>query len=76
MVGLGWYLEDFGTESHVLVLVFGGFLKKNREGGKTIIGPSPKNTFAAAKAALPWRSRMAKKATHGFAAAKELFIEE
>ena len=41
MVGLRWYLDVLGSESHVLVLVFGGFLKKNREGGKTIIEPSP-----------------------------------
>ena len=58
MVGLGWYLDVLGSESHVFVFVFRGFLKKNRERGKTRIGPSPR------------RSRMAKKTTLRFTVAK------
>ena len=37
MVGLGWYLDVFGSESHVLVWVFEDFFvknSKNKEEGK------------------------------------------
>ena len=31
MVSLGWYLDVFGSESHVLVWVFEDFFEKNRK---------------------------------------------
>ena len=34
MVGLGWYLDVFGSESHILVWVFEDFLRKSQKEGK------------------------------------------
>ena len=58
MVGLGWYLDVFGSESHVLVWVFEDFFEKNRKKkengnlGKTGPFAAVKGTLAAAKGCL------------------------
>ena len=69
MVGLGWYLDVFGSECHVLVWVFEDFVfeknskkKENRDLGKTGAFAAVKGTLAAAKGTLA--------ATKSFAAAK------
>ena len=51
MVSLGWYLDVFGSESHVLVWVFEKNLKKKENGnlGKTGTFAAAKGTFVAAK---------------------------
>ena len=48
MVGLGWYLDVFGSDSHVLVLIFGEFWRKseNEQGGKKL---GKNRAFIAAK---------------------------
>ena len=75
MVGLGWYLDVFGSESHVLVWVFENFFEKNRKkkenGNLDKMGPFAvakgtltvaKGTLAAVKSFAEARPR-AKKAT-------------
>ena len=55
IVGLGWYLDVFKSESHVLVWVFEDFFEKNRKkkenGNLGKMGPFAvaKGTLAAAK---------------------------
>ena len=66
MVGLGWYLDVIRSDSHYLVWVFEDFWKKSQKCKK-------KKNWA--RAPSPHRqSRMAKKATHGFVAAKQCFV--
>ena len=66
MVGLGWYLDVMGSDSHVLVWVFEDFgakSQKEEKGKPGKIGP-----FVTAKVASPWRSRGPKRPPHKFAA--------
>ena len=51
MVGLGWYLDVIGSDSHVLVLVFEDFWRKITKRGRLEIWANT-GPFAAAKGTL------------------------
>ena len=81
MVGLGLYLDVFGSESHVLVWVLRNFWRKIAKRSKE--GKLGKSGLRRNEGCLATAKPRAKMATHGFttaelcyaAAAKALFIE-